>query len=963
MKRSALYLFLLSPLFAQLVLTHDEVKILALRISFAQDNSISSTGDGRFLEVPSGNGCGDYTIDPPPHNRDYFQAQFEAVDNYFRNVSRGRFGIDLDGSHIMPENPEGSYEMSMMLNDYHPYAAKELQDEQMAEFFREAVELAYEESGVNYDAYDVLVIFHAGIGQDFSLPFLDPTPEDIPSAYIDSEFLQRQLGTDQITLPDGSSVSSGIILPETQNHLLYDIAEDIFVDVGEPCDYQFGLAGTFALMMGFAIGLPPLWEIEEGVAGVGVFSLMDQGSNNGRGLIPAPPDPWTRIWAGWETATSVTPARAVEVVARDSLINQIVRADINGAEYFLIENRNNWVLAAADIDSLRWKNRDVDNNNVMPPYAEILMDSVDIEIDEITGVITKIPNYDIGLPASGLLIWHIDESKIAQGLGSYAVNSDRDHRGIDLEEADGAQDMGYPSLFIFTDPSVGLWSDMWFDGNSQYTLANPGFAGQPPSFGPDTYPNTRANNSADSFIEINNISAAGNTMTFSVENSLVADGFPDSSRGIQFFYDFDGDGEREIIGGNDSLWWSGEESITTKAFHELHGADFQLCITNDELSPHLAALEDLGDSLHLHLFSPTAGGEGGFDLLWTQTVRDTMPGLLYGFPDKDQLTLDYFSSQLNFMKSYYVTEDSVWIRAVTPGMTVPPYRLVDWEISNGDYGSSPISGIVNVHRNYGLLYSSEDGDARTGLETILFNSLGVVDIDLDGRLEFLATDTDGTAYVFNSNMTYESGFPLDLHATSAVLTRDLFGDAHPELVLQVEGGDIVVVDWGGRERYRLSNSKESELRIVTDFRGKNAIVSESSIWQFDDAEETHGNEWAMDLGSPTHRAQFVAVLPSPRQPAATLMDNNRTYNYPNPVQERSTTIRVFVESAEKVEILIYDVAGFFVEKLTMDDPVQGEVNEIVWDVQKVESGLYFANVEATQGTESENKILKISIIH
>ena len=64
-----------------------------------------------------------------------------------------------------------------------------------------------------------------------------------------------------------------------------------------------------------------------------------------------------------------------------------------------------------------------------------------------------------------------------------------------------------------------------------------------------------------------------------------------------------------------------------------------------------------------------------------------------------------------------------------------------------------------------------------------------------------------------------------------------------------------------------------------------------------------------------------------------------------------------------MEILIYDVAGFFVEKLTMDDPVQGEVNEIVWDVQKVESGLYFANVEATQGTESENKILKISIIH
>lgn len=204
------------------------MKILALRVSFPQDNSISSTGDGRFLEVPSGDGCGEYTIDPPPHNSDYFSAQIEAVDNYLRNVSGGRFGIDLDGSEIMPQDPEGSYEMSMMLNDYHPYAEKEFQDERIAEFFREAVELAYEESEVNYSAYDVLVIFHAGIGQDFSLPFLDPTPEDMPSSYIDSDFLQQHLGVDAINLPDGSSVSSGIILPETQNHLLYDIAEEIF---------------------------------------------------------------------------------------------------------------------------------------------------------------------------------------------------------------------------------------------------------------------------------------------------------------------------------------------------------------------------------------------------------------------------------------------------------------------------------------------------------------------------------------------------------------------------------------------------------------------------------------------------------------------------------------------------------------------------------------------------------------
>ena len=35
----------------------------------------------------------------------------------------------------------------------------------------------------------MIVIFHAGIGQDFSLPFLDPTPEDIPSTYIDNNMV------------------------------------------------------------------------------------------------------------------------------------------------------------------------------------------------------------------------------------------------------------------------------------------------------------------------------------------------------------------------------------------------------------------------------------------------------------------------------------------------------------------------------------------------------------------------------------------------------------------------------------------------------------------------------------------------------------------------------------------------------------------------------------------------------
>ena len=41
----------------------------------------------------------------------------------------------------------------------------------------------------------------------------------------------------------------------------------MFSDVENPCEYQYGLTGTFSLMLGFAIGLPPLWNIETGESG------------------------------------------------------------------------------------------------------------------------------------------------------------------------------------------------------------------------------------------------------------------------------------------------------------------------------------------------------------------------------------------------------------------------------------------------------------------------------------------------------------------------------------------------------------------------------------------------------------------------------------------------------------------------------------------------------------------------
>ena len=138
------------------------------------------------------------------------------------------------------------------------------------------------------------------------------------------------------------------------------------------------------------------------------------------------------------------------------------------------------------------------------------------------------PNYDIGLPESGILIWHIDETIINSGISSYSINSDLYLKGVDLEEADGAQDIGFISFDIFNDPTSGWFGDMWFRGNSQYNFANPNMNGLAPLFGPETFPSTMANDNSHSFIMLGDISKAKDTMSFTLTNSLIANSFPDT---------------------------------------------------------------------------------------------------------------------------------------------------------------------------------------------------------------------------------------------------------------------------------------------------------------------------------------------------------------------------------------------------------------------------------------------------
>ena len=338
----------------------DTLRLVGIMAQFPIEipDNPKTSGDGNFLHLnheeynhfydSSTLRCDGFNVDRPPHNSAYFQKQLEAVGNYYLNISSENlpFTANIISNSNSPE--DGYYTVSDSMEFY----AKS--DKLLAEFFSEVLDLAKSDietiltqQNVASDEV-VFIVFHAGLGQDFSLPGLDPTIYDLKSAYIDEEMMTGVTPTEIL----GESIQTGILLPETQNMIYYDIVEDIFgnPDYGtdDLCDIQLGLTGIFAFLLGYELGLPPLFNPETGDPGVGFFGLMDHGSNNGRGVIPASPSPWTRSLpdSSWSIIETISPFQSTETTifinALDSL-NTLLRIDISDNEYFLIENRNNWI--------------------------------------------------------------------------------------------------------------------------------------------------------------------------------------------------------------------------------------------------------------------------------------------------------------------------------------------------------------------------------------------------------------------------------------------------------------------------------------------------------------------------------------------------------------------------------------------------------------------------------------------
>lgn len=964
----------------------DSIRILALMVQFQPDEDDKTTGDGLF-DLSDTDAL---ILDPPPHDRSYFEHHLLGLRHYYLSVSRGRLRIGFD---VYPE----VFDLPNTMATYNPATSETATDIGLASLFYETIQ-AGDNAGVVFSDYDAFIVFHAGVGRDIDLG-LDFSEKDIPSAFLNLEDLRKNTagGSSEfqgIPVENGTFfITEGLILPETESQEGYEI----------------GLLGTAALMFGFQLGLPALWNTETGVSGIGRWGLMDQGSGNYTGMIPAEPCAWSKIFLGWEKPVTLSRGTDLKVAcSKASGVSHIYKIPINDHEYFLIENRQ----YDPNGDGVA-RGKDAAGRPVT------FTETGQLELSEKIGVITEVDEYDYGLPGSGILIWHIDESVLLRELADNTVNNDKDHRAVDLEEADGAQDIGevYGFLQAGAGAESGVLHDAFFEDNEINTLVN---ESETVAFRPKTHPNSKSYSGANSHIVVEGFSLSDTVMTFSVSNDLLMTGFPQYfPAGLTpwppLYGDLDGDGLDEIVVATREgkvFVWRADGSV----FVENNPMDFRISVTGDTLYYESALFADMREDLIVPPIVTDGTGEGFEDVV--VAYRGIIEGF-NGWGDKI-----YFSSPPGVVTSLISVngqliagDDTGLIASVSCVRdAVPIAHLEAPVVSISQAGPEQIAA---SSRNGTVLLVNLDGsDPRSGTwfdspsEAILscapYSGGGRVDViasdqlnrmirpiaDSDLNWPFLIFDDDGVVPLvipvdINSDGMCDLVFVRQgqIHVTNRLASLDPFPIPWVQrdirlsdpVVGDVDGDgslDILVTTSQGKlEGYSSSGltvnlSVGSGIPVIPTLCDLDAdedidciTISDSGllhVWDFSGKYSEDTVPWGSYLHDPQHTGYNSTPLRT-YQAQSDFFPTEMAYNYPNPNIENFTIIRYRLEQPATVRINIFNLAGELIESLPGNGLAPAD-NEVKWYLDDVDSGVYFCQVHASGSAGNKTATFKIAVV-
>jgi len=1013
--------------FPRKTLAQDTVRVLAVMVQFQIDNDTLTSGNGQFV-LSQGSG-----LDAPPHNKLYFQNHLLFLKNYFRKVSGGSLNITytvLDSVVTLPHQ----------MKYYSP--SKTGSGNNLGLLFQDswrAADSLYRGT-FPFNQYRCFVIFHAGSGRDIDFTSTlgyDPLPFDLPSIYLSKKSLQEMFGANyqgQIVANGQDTIANSIIMPERESYPLINLT--------------LGINGLLTASFGSFLGLPDLFNTQTGVTGIGRFGLMDgQAIFAYGGIFPPEPSAWEKAYLGWIIPVKISPstARQYQLYANETGKYSAYKVPISATEYFLLENRGGDALRNGENITSIYKNA-VRTTPITFANDTGYFDGS--QIKNINGVVTDADEYDWALPRDttyfgGILIWHIDESVIDQNIATNTVNANPSHRGVALEEASGANQIGKYIQSIFGSYYYdGSPYDFWYGGNPIRASA---FKVGGNNFTPTSLPSSNGYNSANSHVYITGFSSHDSLMTFNVGVGdtviRLTSGFPKNIHGATtnsspIFGHISSDGKLQIVANNgDSLYAFNLDGTSagfdsTGLFSKV-GGKFQPVVSSANASDTVYAMDD-------SVFYGMVNNNGAAKILFA--TKDTMPSFEAGTPilyvgnkfiviDGSNPRWSVFSSGGKYVGTFYPqiaqktssSNSAVTLTAISSTLsqlaavdTNEIYLRIDGNVFGFSLNTLPPSsapmppypGVNPPPLPIAISYATLDQKNSPSLVELTSNSVYIdtsggtaqkifsafpgdtiisgpviADLDGDGNRDIIfATQTKVYAVSYTGAVlknfpittTGSEFLPSDANRTvGTIVMADLDGDGKPEIIFGTKGGTLYAFTCATGQIFpgfpiSIGGGLAGSPALSYDARSGNLYLAAIGLdgylysWTFRGNYTTNPVLWGNLLGDNRHTNSVTEPLQTVQPPTVqSLMP--QVYNWPNPVTNSSTKIRFYLRDNAQVSVSIYSFAGSKVADIQANG-TGGIANEVDWNVSGIQSGIYFARVEAVSSNARDVKIIKIAVV-